>query len=421
MDYRALADAELEVRPFPFVRSDFRVYVAEEAFDRICANADATHEVGGILVGEVLRDESGPYVHVEIMLDALHAEERGAELTITHATWNHIHEQMDTTHAGKRILGWYHTHPNFGVFLSDKDRFIQQSFFNLPFQIALVYDPVRRDHGIYTWRENKPWRMRQYWIGANEHVWDGPRDAVDNAPLQRKAVVQPKPEAETPADSIPQLVVDVLGNSWVLGAVIVGLLIGYALGSRFAASASDPAAQAQTVQKAVSSLNTDLLAVIRGSLSDEAFAKSFDDGLARLGGAIESLKPFESSNPALTDAVRSVQDAQQELKRVRQDRQVAREMIKQLEQVVRENRTPEFISSELTKQRAALGGVYVELAREAASAKDGARVKELLKTAATLDPNGRAGYEQQIKDFDERGTLTPATQAPTPGGQPGGR
>ncbi|HEV7374099.1 MAG TPA: hypothetical protein VGN95_05255 [Pyrinomonadaceae bacterium] len=414
MDYRALADTELETQPFPVVRHDFRIYIAEEAFDRICDNADTTREVGGILVGEVLRDESGPYVHVETMLEALHAEESGTELTLTHATWNHIHEQMDTVYAGKRIIGWYHTHPNFGIFLSDRDRFIQQSFFDLPFQIALVYDPVRREHGIYTWRENKPWRVRQYWIGANEHVWDEPRDVADNAAPKRKAVVKAEPEATTAAaSSLPQLVGDLLGNSWVIGAAIIGVLIGFALGSRFGGFTSAPAAQDQTVQEAIASLNTDLLAIIRGTLSDEAFVKSFDEGIARLDRAAENLKPYEATNPDMKAALQSVLEAQDELKRMRQDRQVAHEMIKQIEQVVREDRTPEFIARDLAAQHAALGSIYLELARAAAGEKDNARVKELLKTAAALDPDGRARYEQQLKDFDERGTLTPPSGGST--------
>ncbi|TMQ25117.1 MAG: hypothetical protein E6J90_06620, partial [Deltaproteobacteria bacterium] len=128
---------------------------------------------GGVLVGEVLRDDAGPYLRIDATIDALHADEKGAELTFTHATWEHIHKEMDGKHQDKRVVGWYHTHPGFGVFLSDRDQFIHKSFFNLPFQVAFVYDPKSREHGMFTWHDNEVWRARRYWIGAGGAA--GPR------------------------------------------------------------------------------------------------------------------------------------------------------------------------------------------------------------------------------------------------------
>src|SRR5262245_34768291 len=96
-DARAIALDGLARTPFPAVQQGFRVYLAEEAFDRAVARGDGerAREVGGVLVGQVLRDESGPYVSVETTIDALHADEKGTEVTFTHATWKHIHEEMD--------------------------------------------------------------------------------------------------------------------------------------------------------------------------------------------------------------------------------------------------------------------------------------------------------------------------------------
>jgi len=177
LDVRAIDEKELDDKPFPKVKQEFRVLLAEEAFDRAVerGDADTSREIGGVLVGEVLRDAAGPYVKIDTTIDALHADEKGAELTFTHATWDHIHAEMDKKHKGKKIVGWYHTHPGFGIFLSDRDQFIHKSFFNLPFQVALVYDPKAREHGVFTWHENEVWRARRYWIGSREHVWDGAR------------------------------------------------------------------------------------------------------------------------------------------------------------------------------------------------------------------------------------------------------
>jgi len=386
---------ELAKKSFPEVQYDFRIYIDESAFDRICNNAETTREVGGILVGDVLKDKNGPFIKVDHVIEALHAEEKGTELTITHETWNHIHEQMDKTHSGKRILGWYHTHPNFGIFLSEQDQFIQQSFFNLAFQVALVYDPVRKVHGVFSWRDNKPWRVRQYWIGNHQHSWDEPREKSE---VQKTNGNEAKAKVAA-AVAAPQNNGESFGNMWVLTVALVGILFGFMMGMWWGRNSGDQ--NAQVVKDAVSSLNTDLLAVIRGSVGDEA-GKTVDDSIARLDQANQALKPLgDSAKPA----AQAVTDAQDALKRVQRDRVVAREMLQQLDEVIKTNRTPEFVSRDLATQRVVLGDMYVELAREAARNKDAARVADLLKRAAAVNPPGKAEYEQQLKGFQEQGVL----------------
>ena len=395
MDYRALSQMELVKKSFPEVQYDFRIYIDESAFDRICNNAEKTREVGGILVGDVLKDKNGPFIRVDHVIEALHAEEKGTELTITHETWNHIHEQMDKTHAGKRILGWYHTHPNFGIFLSEQDQFIQQSFFNLAFQIALVYDPVRKVHGVFSWRDSKPWRVRQYWIGNHQHSWDEPRERSE----PQKTNGNEAGSKVAAAVATPQNSGEAFSNTWVLALALVGILFGFVMGMWWSRNSGEENAQA--AKDAVSSLNTDLLAVIRGSVGDEA-GKTVDDSIARLDQANQALKPLgDSAKPA----AQAVTDAQDALKRVQRDRVVAREMLQQLDEVIKTNRTPEFVSRDLATQRVVLGDMYVELAREAARNKDAARVADLLKRAAAVNPPGKAEYEQQLKGFQEQGVL----------------
>jgi proteasome lid subunit RPN8/RPN11 len=390
---------ELATEAFPVVQYDFRIFIAETAFDQICSNADNTREVGGILVGDVLRDENGPYVRVDSIIEALHAEESGTELTITHATWNHIHEQMDSTHSGKRILGWYHTHPNFGIFLSERDQFIQQSFFNLAFQIALVYDPVRRVHGVFTWRDSKPWRVRQYWIGNRQHVWDEPRETAE--PPDEKVVKKRVERAETQRDQAPPLVPDIFGNTWLVGAVLIGILLGLIGGWTWGRSSDN---SARAAREAVASLNSDLLSVIRAGVSDESLGRTFDEGIAKLDGASQSLKPLNTSDP-VKSALQAIAETQESLNRARRDRVIAREMLRQLDDVIRTDRTPEFVSRDLAAQRSLFGEVYVELAREAARNKDAARVADLLKRAASVNPERKADYEQQLKGFEQQGVL----------------
>ena len=93
------------------------------------------------------------------------AETKFAEVTFTHQTWAKINAEMDTKFADMKIVGWYHTHPDFGIFLSDRDRFIQEHFFSGPGQVAHVIDPVRQIEGVFVWRDGKPALAEHFWVG----------------------------------------------------------------------------------------------------------------------------------------------------------------------------------------------------------------------------------------------------------------
>jgi len=59
------------------------------------------------------------------------------------------------------MVGWYHTHPDWGVFLSGMDMFICDNFFNKKLDIALVIDPCRGDRGMFMWTGNPRQRVRR--------------------------------------------------------------------------------------------------------------------------------------------------------------------------------------------------------------------------------------------------------------------
>ena len=109
-------------------------------------------EVCGVLAGELFRDVSGPYLLIAAAVPGHAAAQHGASVTFTAETWQGLTEKMDRDHPDLKVCGWYHTHPDFGVFLSDADVFIHRNFFDLPWQPAIVCDPVRGDLGSFVWR-----------------------------------------------------------------------------------------------------------------------------------------------------------------------------------------------------------------------------------------------------------------------------
>ena len=52
------------------------------------------------------------------------------------------------------IVGWYHSHPNYGCFLSSIDVQTQRSFFSNPNHVALVIDPIRTELKLFKLTDN---------------------------------------------------------------------------------------------------------------------------------------------------------------------------------------------------------------------------------------------------------------------------
>ena len=98
------------------------------------AHSSTKAEICGVLIGQ---DRDG-VVKVEASITGLNAEEAGAHVTFTQDTWEHIYKVKDKEFPHARIVGWYHSHPGFGVFLSEHDTFIHKNFFSSPGQVAWV-------------------------------------------------------------------------------------------------------------------------------------------------------------------------------------------------------------------------------------------------------------------------------------------
>jgi proteasome lid subunit RPN8/RPN11 len=140
---------------------EYQSIVRQKVLDLMREHGEETPdvEVCGVLVGTVYQNADAGFVYVEDVIRGHGASGRNSAVTFTAETWSYIDKQMDEHHRGKRIVGWYHTHPGFGIFLSEMDRFIQDHFFNAPWQTAMVYDPQSTEKGMFAWREGKTERV----------------------------------------------------------------------------------------------------------------------------------------------------------------------------------------------------------------------------------------------------------------------
>src|SRR6267143_1573389 len=129
--------------PQPAITVDGEVIRQIRQHARSCSKT----EVCGVLIGS----ENGNSLAIEACIAGANAAQAGTHVTFTQDTWEHIYQTKDTRYPDHRIVGWYHSHPGFGVFLSDHDTFIHKNFFSSALQVAWVYDPHSDEEGCFGW------------------------------------------------------------------------------------------------------------------------------------------------------------------------------------------------------------------------------------------------------------------------------
>jgi len=116
-------------------------------------------EVAGVMIGQLPEKQpDGRYVvHIIDSIAAKYTVMQGASVTYTPETWRYLNDTLWERYPDETgvMVGWYHTHPGFGIFLSGMDLFIHQNFFTQIWHIAYVLDPRARTSGFFCWNRTK--------------------------------------------------------------------------------------------------------------------------------------------------------------------------------------------------------------------------------------------------------------------------
>ncbi|MCL4869238.1 MAG: hypothetical protein KJ063_09725 [Anaerolineae bacterium] len=137
------------------------ILINETAFRDAQAHALSSleREVAGVLIGPPPEKQpDGRYVvHITDTIIAKHTRMHGASVTYTPESWRYLNDKLAEMYPDESgvMVGWYHTHPGFGIFLSGMDQFIHQNFFTQVWHVALVLDPVARTSGFFCWDRGK--------------------------------------------------------------------------------------------------------------------------------------------------------------------------------------------------------------------------------------------------------------------------
>lgn len=154
-----IAGKRLPIGDFTWAAVD--ILIDEPALRAAQAHAlgSLDREVAGVLIGP--RPEKQPdgryVVHVIDTIIAKHTVMHGASVTYTPESWRYLNDKLAERYPDETavMVGWYHTHPGFGIFLSGMDLFIHQNFFTQIWHTALVLDPIAKRSGFFCWDRQK--------------------------------------------------------------------------------------------------------------------------------------------------------------------------------------------------------------------------------------------------------------------------
>ena len=193
------------------------------------ARSSLKTEICGVLIGQ---DRPGR-IEIQASIAGANADEAGAHVTFTQDTWEHIYQVKDKEYPDHRIVGWYHSHPGFGVFLSDHDTFIHKNFFGSPGQVAWVFDPHSDEEGCFGWVGSRLERLSQ--IAVVDHRGGEPVQErgrpEPSVSLNNQAPVQeffPNPHVASQADD-ESSEMSLLRLATNIFSYLAVLLLGFAL------------------------------------------------------------------------------------------------------------------------------------------------------------------------------------------------
>ena len=136
----------------------FPVYIVKDVINEIVELCKRNElEITGQLIGQLYKYQNEPYIIITESLyikGAIHSEKYGTsyvkgKLPEFENRFQEIRKEKGD-HSLRRV-GWWHSHPGFGCFLSSVDIQTQKSIFPDPHEVALVIDPVNDYFEFFTY------------------------------------------------------------------------------------------------------------------------------------------------------------------------------------------------------------------------------------------------------------------------------
>jgi proteasome lid subunit RPN8/RPN11 len=146
------------------------IYIRREVRDAIHAHARAggRNEIFGLLLGHMEGTAAEPKLVISACIRSDDTLSERTSVTLPSEAWTPLLKRKDENHPEEFILGWYHSHPDFGIFLSEYDLVVQRTAFNSKHHLAYVVDPIRSEDGLFMWRGEEMVPATGYYILGEE-------------------------------------------------------------------------------------------------------------------------------------------------------------------------------------------------------------------------------------------------------------
>lgn len=127
------------------------------------ALSNVNYELGGALLGHAYKHEGIVYVEVKAALPATSVDHGPVHFTFSADSWSQLQRDRAAHYPNLDIIGWFHTHPDLGVFYSGDDVVVHSAAFTLPWHIGLVIDPLRDEASFFGWVDGRLQPIGGFW------------------------------------------------------------------------------------------------------------------------------------------------------------------------------------------------------------------------------------------------------------------
>ncbi|MBI5635732.1 hypothetical protein HY993_02095 [Candidatus Micrarchaeota archaeon] len=132
------------------------VYMAQTALDKAKAHFSSEAKKGleamGLLLGEVNSFNGKEY---SFIADYITSKNDATSVTVRFSenAFSNLAAEINSVKPNL-VVGWAHSHPNYGCFLSSTDVSTQKKYFSQGYNVALVIDPVRGEKKFFKLNAN---------------------------------------------------------------------------------------------------------------------------------------------------------------------------------------------------------------------------------------------------------------------------
>lgn len=181
-----LRNMPVEAEPSDFTQvgdnaeNELRIYLRYRMFRGLDGFVikDTSHKIAGILLGTHSKD--GKWVKIDMAVEL-----NGYSDSFSDEDWEKSIRKAASQMPGYEVVGWFCSHPNAGVEPSAQEERAHGFFFNDPWKVLYIIDPVSHDRRFHIWNEDNLAMARGYRIFGREEKTAGREEKSANMTEQR--------------------------------------------------------------------------------------------------------------------------------------------------------------------------------------------------------------------------------------------